>query len=184
MTGYPTGNVGFEGLRKVSATRDCSGCATKFPERVSQTTGLYSLRVPEAGLRALGASGAGSSLTQRRPSSPTSSQGHPSVCVSIFNFANLFFPFFLSFLSSQHNGQFSFHCFIPQLASCFSFVLQFVLQLVLFLLVDIIFGFLCLPGRSIIPYYFFLYFIFVGLLILFMGVYVYVYIQSHFLLLL
>ena len=82
MTGYPTGNVGFEGLRKVSATRDCSGCATKFPERVSQTTGLYSLRVPEAGLRALGASGAGSSLTQRWPSSPTSSQGHPSVCVS------------------------------------------------------------------------------------------------------
>ena len=82
MTGYPTGSVGFEGLRKVSAARDCSGCATRFPERVPQTTGLYSLRVPEAGLRALGASRAGSSLTRRRPSSPTSSQGHPSVCVS------------------------------------------------------------------------------------------------------
>ena len=82
MTGYPTGNVGFEGLRKVSAARDCSGGATRFPERVPQTTGLYSLRVPEAGLRALGASRAGSSLTRRRPSSPTSSQGHPSVCMS------------------------------------------------------------------------------------------------------
>ena len=48
----------------------------------------------------------------------------------LFNFAYLFF---LSFLSSQHICQFCFHCFIPHLAPCFSFVFQFVLQLVLFL---------------------------------------------------
>ena len=48
----------------------------------------------------------------------------------LFNFACLFF---LSFLSSQHICQVYFHCFIPQLAPCFSSVFQFVLQLVLFL---------------------------------------------------
>ena len=51
----------------------------------------------------------------------------------LFNFACLFCLFFLSFLSSQHICQFCFHCFIPQWASCFSFVFQFMLQLILFL---------------------------------------------------
>ena len=50
----------------------------------------------------------------------------------LFNFAYLFFLSFLSFLLSQHICQFSFHCFIPHLAPCFSFVFQFVFQLVLF----------------------------------------------------
>ena len=44
------------------------------------------------------------------------------LCVSTF-----------SFLSSQHICQFCFHCFIPHLAPCFSFVFQFVFQLFLFL---------------------------------------------------
>ena len=51
----------------------------------------------------------------------------------LFSFAYLFFLSFLSFLSSQLICQFCFHCFIPQMAPCFSFVFQFVLQLVLFL---------------------------------------------------
>ena len=53
--------------------------------------------------------------------------------VPVFNFAYRVFLSFLSFLSSQHICQFCFHCFIPHLAPCFSFVLQFVLQLVLVL---------------------------------------------------
>ena len=57
MTGYPRGNVGFEGLRKVPSVLDCLGCVTTFTEWVSQTPGLYSLRVLEAGHRALDASG-------------------------------------------------------------------------------------------------------------------------------
>ena len=40
----------------------------------------------------------------------------------------------LSFLPSQHVCQFCFHCFIPHLAPCFSFVFQFVFKLVLFLI--------------------------------------------------
>ena len=48
----------------------------------------------------------------------------------LFHFTYLFF---LSFLSPHHICQFCFHCFIPHLAPCFSFVFQFVLQLVLFL---------------------------------------------------
>ena len=50
-----------------------------------------------------------------------------------FNLAYLFFPSFLSFLYFQRICQFYFHCFILQLAPCFSLVVQFVLQLVLFL---------------------------------------------------
>ena len=65
----------------------------------------------------------------------------------LFNFACLSV---LSFLSSQHICYFYFHCFIPQLALCFSFVFQFVLS---FILVDIIFVFLCLPGQSIVLYF-------------------------------
>ena len=49
--------MGFEGLRKVPAVIDRLGCVTTLTERVSQTPGLYPLRVPEAGHRAPGASG-------------------------------------------------------------------------------------------------------------------------------
>ena len=41
--------------------------------------------------------------------------------------SNFTYLFFLSLLSSQHICQFYFHCFIPQLVPCFSFVFQFVL---------------------------------------------------------
>ena len=53
-----------------------------------------------------------------------------------------------------------------------------VCALISFVLVDIIFGFLCSLGQSIVLYFC------CTVLILLMGVYVYVYIQSHFLLLL
>ena len=45
-----------------------------------------------------------------------------NIHLPLFNFAYVFF------LSSQHICQFCFHCFIPHLAPCFSFVFQFVLQ--------------------------------------------------------
>ena len=48
----------------------------------------------------------------------------------LFSIAYLFV---LSFLSSQRICQFSFYCFILHMAPCFSFVFQFVLQLVSFL---------------------------------------------------
>ena len=48
----------------------------------------------------------------------------------LFNFAYLSF---LLFLFSQNICSFYFHCSIPHLAPCFSFVFQFVLKLVLFL---------------------------------------------------
>ena len=47
--------------------------------------------------------------------------------IPLFNFAYLFFLSLLSFLSSQHVCWFCFHCFIPHLAPCFSFIFQFVL---------------------------------------------------------
>ena len=58
---------------------------------------------------------------------------YKSFYLTLFNFEYLFFLSFLPFLSPQHISQFCFHCFIPHLAPCFSFVFQFVLQLVLFL---------------------------------------------------
>ena len=51
----------------------------------------------------------------------------------LFNFSYRFFLSFLSFLSFPRICKFYFHCFIPQSAPCFSFIFQFVLQLVLFL---------------------------------------------------
>ena len=95
------------------------------------------------------------------------------LCLPLFNFAYLFFLFFLPFLSTY--CCFYFHCFIPQLAPCFCFVFRFVL-LVSFVLVDIIFGFLCLLGQSIVLCFCW------PVLILLMGIYVYI--QPHFLLLL
>ena len=72
----------------------------------------------------------------------------------LFNFAYLFFLSLLSFLSSQHICQFCFHCFIPHLAPCFSFVFR-LLQLVLFWQIKFFVSFVHQVNL--------LYFIFVGL---------------------
>ena len=93
----------------------------------------------------------------------------------LFNFAYLVSPSFLSFLSCQHFVSFMFIALFPNWH--LTLVLFSSCALVSFVLVDIIFGFLCLPGQSIVLYFCW------TVLILLMGVYVYVYIQSHFLLL-
>ena len=93
--------------------------------------------------------------------------------LSLSNFAYLFCLSFPSFLSSQHFVSFIFIDLFPNWH--LGFVFQFLL-LVSFVLVDIIFGFLCLLGQSIVLYFCW------PVLILLMGVYVYI--QSHFLLLL
>ena len=92
----------------------------------------------------------------------------------LFNFSYLFFLSFLSLLSSQDICYFYFHCFIPQIASCFSFVFQFVLKLVLFL-----------TGKynffiSFVHQINLLYFIFVGLFSLCLWVYMYMCIFHYF----
>ena len=88
----------------------------------------------------------------------------------LFSLAYLFFLFLSTYLLVLFSLLYS------QLAPCFSFVFQFVLQIVSFVLVEIIFGFLCLLGQSFVLYFCWTVFI------LLMGVYVYI--QSHFLFLL
>ena len=93
----------------------------------------------------------------------------------LFKLAYLFFLFFLSFLLNTFVS-FIFIALFPNWH--LALVLFAVCVLVSFVLVDIIFDFLCSPSQSIV-----LNFCWTAL-ILFMGVYVYVYIQSHLLLLL
>ena len=88
------------------------------------------------------------------------------LCSSILSFHSL--------LSSQQICQFYFLCVIPQFGILFQFCFS-VCALVRFLLVDTIFGFLCMTGQYIIPYFCW------GRLIWLMGVYAHVYIPSHFL---
>ena len=83
----------------------------------------------------------------------------------LFNFAYLFFLSFLSFFSSQYICSFCFHCFIPHLALCFSFVFQFVFYLILFLTGKYNFLFPLFTGS--------IYYIFVGLFSLCSWVYMY-----------
>ena len=92
----------------------------------------------------------------------------------LFNFAYAFFLFFLS-IPLNIFVSFIFFAFFPNwhLALVLFSSLCFC-ALVTFVLVDIIFGFLCLSGQSIVLYFCW------TVLILLMSVYVYVYIQSHF----
>ena len=90
----------------------------------------------------------------------------------LFNFAHLFS--FLSSLSSQHISKFCFHCFIPHLTSCFSFVFQFVLYLVLFLTRRYNFWFPLSRQINI------LYFIFAGLFCFCLWVYMHMCIFHYF----
>ena len=90
----------------------------------------------------------------------------------LLNFAYVFFLSFLPFLSAYLLVLFSL-LYSPigtSLEFCFP-----VCALVSFVLVDIIFHFLCSPSQSLVLYFCW------TVLILLMGVYVYVYIQSHFL---
>ena len=73
--------------------------------------------------------------------------------LSLFNCAYLFLLSFLYFLSSQHTWQLCFHWFISHLAPCFSFVFQFVLNLLLFLTGKYNFLFPCSPGQSNVLYF-------------------------------
>ena len=92
----------------------------------------------------------------------------------LFNFAYQFLLSFLSFLSSQHMLVL-FSLLSSPLGTLFYFCFQ-AFALVSFILVDIIFGFLCSLGQSIVRYFWW------TILTLLMDVYVYI--QLHFSLLL
>ena len=92
----------------------------------------------------------------------------------LLNFAYVFFLSFLPFLSTYL--LFLFSLLYSPIGTSLEFCFP-VCALVSFVLVDIIFHFLCSPSQSLVLYFCW------TVLILLMGVYVYVYIQSHFLLL-
>ena len=83
-----------------------------------------------------------------------------------------FFLFFLSFPLKIFVSFFFFHCFIPHLPPCFSFVFQFVLKLVLFLTGKYTFWFPLFAGS--------VYCIFVGQFSLCLWVYMYMHIFFNF----
>ena len=89
------------------------------------------------------------------------------LCISILSFS----PFLSTYLLVL------FSLFYSPIGTLLQFCFP-VCALISFALVDIIFGFLCSPGQSIVLYFC------QTVLMLLMGVYVYVYIQSHFLVLL